>query len=62
VEETLSTLNYTMRAKSIRNKPGMNQRMTRNTSLKEYVVKIEHFKADVLAAREKNGMFFVELA
>lgn len=60
MEETLSTLDYAMRAKSIRNKPEVNQRMTRNALLKEYVIEIERLKADVLAAREKNGIFFSE--
>jgi kinesin family protein 11 len=60
MEETLSTLDYSMRAKSIRNKPEVNQRMTRNSLLKEYVAEIERLKADVLAAREKNGIFFSE--
>jgi kinesin family protein 11 len=59
MEETLSTLNYAMHAKSVRNKPELNQRMTRNALLKEYVV-IERLKADVLAAREKNGIFLSE--
>ncbi|KAF7304922.1 Kinesin motor domain-containing protein [Mycena kentingensis (nom. inval.)] len=58
IEETLSTLDYALRAKSIRNKPELNQRMTRNSLLKEYVAEIERLKADVLAAREKNGIFF----
>jgi kinesin family protein 11 len=60
MEETLSTLDYAIRAKSIRNKPELNQRMTRNALLKEYVIEIERLKADVLAAREKNGIFFSE--
>ncbi|KAF7294898.1 Kinesin motor domain-containing protein [Mycena indigotica] len=60
IEETLSTLDYALRAKSIRNKPELNQRMTRNSLLKEYVAEIERLKADVLAAREKNGIFFSE--
>ncbi|KAG1753481.1 P-loop containing nucleoside triphosphate hydrolase protein [Suillus lakei] len=60
MEETLSTLDYAIRAKSIRNKPEINQRMTRNSLLKEYVTEIERLKADVLAAREKNGIFFSE--
>ncbi|KAF8447950.1 P-loop containing nucleoside triphosphate hydrolase protein [Boletus edulis BED1] len=60
MEETLSTLDYALRAKSIRNKPEVNQRMTRNSLLKEYVAEIERLKADVLAAREKNGIFFSE--
>ncbi|KAF8964705.1 P-loop containing nucleoside triphosphate hydrolase protein [Flammula alnicola] len=60
LEETLSTLDYALRAKSIRNKPELNQRMTRNSLLKEYVVEIERLKADLLAAREKNGIYFSE--
>jgi kinesin family protein 11 len=60
MEETLSTLDYALRAKSIRNKPEVNQRMTRNALLKEYVGEIERLKADVMAAREKNGIFFSE--
>ena len=34
--------------------------MNRNSLLKEYVAEIEHLKADLLAAREKNGIFFSE--
>lgn len=60
LEETLSTLDYAMHAKSIRNKPELNQRMTRNSLIKEYVVEIERLKADLFAAREKNGIFFAE--
>lgn len=60
MEETLSTLDYALRAKSIRNKPEVNQRMTRNALLKEYVTEIERLKSDLLAAREKNGIFFSE--
>ncbi|CAK5277692.1 unnamed protein product [Mycena citricolor] len=60
MEETLSTLDYALRAKSIRNKPELNQRMTRNSLLKEYVAEIERLKADVLAAREKNGIILSE--
>lgn len=60
LEETLSTLDYALRAKSIRNKPEVNQRMTRNSLLKEYVTQIEQLKADLLATREKNGIFVAE--
>lgn len=56
----MSTLDYAMHAKSIRNKPELNQRMTRSSLLKEYVAEIERLKADVLAARDKNGIFFSE--
>lgn len=60
MEETLSTLDYALRAKSIRNKPEVNQRMTRNALLKDYVAEIERLKADVHAAREKDGIFVTE--
>ncbi|KAL5533323.1 KIP1 [Sanghuangporus sanghuang] len=60
MEETLSTLDYALRAKSIRNKPEVNQRMSRNALLKEYVGEIERLKSDLLAAREKNGIYFSE--
>src|SRR5229473_2700083 len=58
IEETLSTLDYTIRAKSIQNKPKINQQMTRNALLKEYIDKIERLKADVLATCKKNRIFF----
>jgi kinesin family protein 11 len=58
MEETLSTLDYAMHAKSIRNKPEINQRMTRNALLKDYIAEIERLKSDILATREKNGIFF----
>lgn len=57
LEETLSTLDYALRAKSIRNKPEVNQRMTRAALIKEYVGEIERLKGDLLASREKNGIF-----
>jgi kinesin family member 11 len=60
VEETLSTLDYALRAKSIANRPELNARMTRNALLKDYVAEIERLKADVLAARERNGIFLSE--
>jgi kinesin family member 11 len=58
LEETLSTLEYALRAKSIRNKPEVNQRLTKNALIKEYVIEIERLKADLLAAREMNGIYF----
>ena len=57
VEETQSTLDYAARAKSIRNKPEMNSRMTKAALLSQYAIEIERLKADVLAAREKNGIY-----
>ncbi|KAG7092477.1 hypothetical protein E1B28_008829 [Marasmius oreades] len=60
LEETLSTLDYAMHAKSIKNKPELNQRMTRNSLLKEYIAEMERLKSDLLAAREKSGIYISE--
>ena len=60
MEETLSTLDYAIRAKSIRNRPELNQHLTKTGLLKEYLGDIERLKAEVLAAREKNGVYIPE--
>jgi len=60
MEETLSTLDYAIRAKSIRNRPEVNQHLTKTGLLKEYLGDIERLKAEVLAAREKNGVYIPE--
>ncbi|ORY78012.1 kinesin motor domain-domain-containing protein [Leucosporidium creatinivorum] len=57
-DETISTLDYALRAKTIQNRPEVNQRMTKNILLGQYATEIERLKADLLAAREKNGIFF----
>lgn len=60
MEETLSTLDYAIRAKSIRNRPELNAHLTKAGLLKEYVGDIERLKIELLAAREKNGIFIPE--
>lgn len=57
LEETLSTLDYALRAKSIKNRPEMNSRMTRAGLINEYVKEIEKLKRDVLAARLQEGIY-----
>lgn len=57
LEETLSTLDYALRAKSIRNRPEMNSRMTRAGLIMEYVKEIERLKRDLLAARSQEGFY-----
>jgi kinesin family protein 11 len=47
LEETLSTLDYAHRAKNIRNKPEVNQRMTKKALMREYETSIERLKADL---------------
>ncbi|WVQ72707.1 hypothetical protein IAR50_002267 [Cryptococcus sp. DSM 104548] len=60
MEETLSTLDYAIRAKSIRNRPEVNAHMTKAGLLKEYIGDIEKLKAELTATREKNGIYIPE--
>ncbi|KAK9240186.1 P-loop containing nucleoside triphosphate hydrolase protein [Lipomyces kononenkoae] len=57
LEETISTLDYASRAKNIRNKPQLNQVMSKKTLIKEYIVEIERLKADLSACRQRNGVY-----
>ena len=57
LEETLSTLDYAHRAKNITNKPEVNQKMSKRAVLKEYTEEIERLRKDLMASREKNGVF-----
>ncbi|WWC63609.1 uncharacterized protein I303_106214 [Kwoniella dejecticola CBS 10117] len=60
MEETLSTLDYAIRAKSIRNRPEVNAHLTKAGLLKEYTGDIERLKNELMAAREKNGIYIPE--
>ncbi|XP_061353443.1 kinesin-like protein KIN-5C [Gastrolobium bilobum] len=57
LEETLSTLDYAHRAKNIKNKPEVNQKMMKSTLIKDLYGEIERLKGEVYAAREKNGIY-----
>ncbi|KAK9457402.1 P-loop containing nucleoside triphosphate hydrolase protein [Dipodascopsis uninucleata] len=57
LEETISTLDYASRAKSIRNKPQLNQVMSKKALIKEYILEIERLKSDLQACRQKNGVY-----
>ncbi|KAJ7565034.1 hypothetical protein O6H91_02G045100 [Diphasiastrum complanatum] len=57
LEETLSTLDYAHRAKSIKNKPEVNQKMMKSALIKDLYGEIERLKSEVYAAREKNGVY-----
>src|SRR5579862_7839626 len=46
-DETISTLDYANKAKSIHNKPQVNQMMTKKALIKEYVEMIERLKGDL---------------
>ncbi|KAL7274763.1 Kinesin-related motor protein [Rhizina undulata] len=60
LEETISTLDYAARAKDIRNKPQINQMLTKKALIREYVIEIEKLKGDLLATRQKNGVFLTQ--
>lgn len=57
LEETLSTLDYAHKAKSIRNKPEVNQKLVKKALIKEYSEEIEKLKRELYSSREKNGIY-----
>ncbi|MCO5594318.1 hypothetical protein L7F22_048348 [Adiantum nelumboides] len=57
LEESLSTLDYAHRAKNIKNKPEVNQKMMKSALIKDLYSEMERLKAEVNAAREKNGVY-----
>ena len=57
LEETISTLDYAFRAKNIRNKPQVNQMISKKTMLKEFTSEIEKLKSELIAARQRNGVY-----
>lgn len=57
IDESMSTLEYAHRAKSIKNQPTANQRMTKKVVLKEYCAEIEQLRAQLAITREKNGVY-----
>ena len=57
LEETISTLDYAFRAKNIRNKPQINQPVTKKTLLREYTAEIQQLKSELIATRQRNGVY-----
>jgi len=57
LEETISTLDYAFRAKNIRNKPQINSLMSKKTLLKEFTAEIEKLKSELIATRQRNGVY-----
>lgn len=60
LEETISTLDYATRARSIKNNPEATRRVAKHTLLKEMVAEMAKIRADLTATREKNGRYFDE--
>ncbi|TKA61241.1 hypothetical protein B0A55_12216, partial [Friedmanniomyces simplex] len=57
LEETISSLDYAFRAKNIRNKPQINQMVSKKTLLKEFTAEIEKLKSELIATRQRNGVY-----
>ncbi|KAL5349013.1 Kinesin-related motor protein [Pseudogymnoascus australis] len=57
LEETISTLDYAFRAKNIRNKPQVNPKIDKKTLLKEFTGEIEKLKSELIATRQRNGVY-----
>ncbi|KAI1392933.1 kinesin-domain-containing protein [Hypoxylon trugodes] len=57
LEETISTLDYAFRAKNIRNKPQANQRINKETLLKEFTHEIERLRSELIITRQRNGVY-----
>jgi len=57
LEETISTLDYAFRAKNIRNKPQVNQMINKKTLFKEFTFEIEKLKSELIATRQRNGVY-----
>lgn len=60
LEETISTLDYAFRAKNIRNKPQINQAINKKTLLKEFTFEIEKLKSELIATRQRNGVYLTQ--
>jgi kinesin family protein 11 len=61
LQETVSTLNYAFRAKNIRNKPQVNQ-LPKKMLLKEFTIEIEKLKSELIATRQRNGVYLTQEA
>ncbi|KKY15694.1 putative kinesin family protein [Phaeomoniella chlamydospora] len=57
LEETISTLDYAFRAKNIRNKPQVNSMISKKTLLREFTAEIEKLKSELIATRQRNGVY-----
>ena len=57
LEETISTLDYAFRAKNIRNKPQVNQMVSKRTLLREFTAEIEKLKSELISTRNRNGIY-----
>ncbi|GAA94003.1 uncharacterized protein L969DRAFT_15735 [Mixia osmundae IAM 14324] len=57
-DETLKTLNYARRAKSIEINPQRNSTTTKSALISQYSIEIERLKRDLIASRTQQGVYF----
>lgn len=57
LEDILSTLDYAFCAKNIRNKPQVDQFVLKKTALKKLTYEIEKLKSELIATRQRNGIY-----
>ncbi|QLG74817.1 hypothetical protein HG535_0H01440 [Zygotorulaspora mrakii] len=60
MDETVSTLEYATRARSIKNTPQINQSMSKNSCIVEYIHEIDRLRHELKASRQKEGMYITE--
>ncbi|VEL26685.1 unnamed protein product [Protopolystoma xenopodis] len=60
LDETLSTLDYSHRAKNIQNRPEVNTRLSRKEMVRSYNEELERLRLDLDATRTKTGIFIDE--
>ncbi|KAK2855614.1 hypothetical protein FQN49_005024 [Arthroderma sp. PD_2] len=53
----MSTLDYAFRAKNIRNKPQINSSISKKALLREFTTEIEKLRSDLIATRQRNGVY-----
>ncbi|CCE63184.1 hypothetical protein TPHA_0E00890 [Tetrapisispora phaffii CBS 4417] len=60
LEETVSTLEYATRAKSIKNTPQINQSLSKDTFIHEYINEIDRLRNELKLARTKEGIYITQ--
>ncbi|GME73304.1 unnamed protein product [Ambrosiozyma monospora] len=57
LDETISTLEYAHTAKSIKNRPQVNQALNKKLLISEYIEEIDKLKRDLAATRSQGGVY-----
>lgn len=60
LDETLSTLEYANKAKYIKNKPKLNQNLSKKVLIKEYIDEINRLKSSLNSTKLQNGIYLSE--